>query len=207
MKSNDGCNFPPTRASLLAGMAGEGDGANGPCKTFFSIYGPIVHRFARRAGLAEPDADEVLSRVMENFWKRVRRGGFKVDSAKGRFRDYIRKIANHEISRARRRQGRSPLDLEAAGTIEDVRAAALPEWAEIEDEERLRACLDRLRGLPKISPRDVSVFESYALEGEAADAVAKRYGVSKSRVFAIKHEMIQRLRRLRTQLDGHLGEV
>lgn len=194
---------PTTRLSVIEGCR-QGD--NQAWTTFFSIYGPIIYRYGRHAGLSDHEAEEVVAKVMGSLMQALRRG-FAVDHATGRFRHYLRSTANHEISAQRRR--RRPNHADLGDVPEPSSDELLPEehWCDLERQERLRICLDQLHRIPQVSPRDLLAFHRYALRNEPADNVAKDCGISKSRLYVIKHEIIQHLRRLRVELDGILGEV
>lgn len=131
---------------------------------------------------------------------RVMRGGFELGPELGRFRDYLRSVTNREISaQIRRRKLSSPL-------ITDP-GAEDGTWAELERQEVLAVCLERLRRSRAVRARDLLAFERYALQNEPADSVARDLQISKSRLYAIKHEMIQRLRRLRESLEAAIEEA
>ena len=194
---------PTTRMSVIEGCR-QGD--NQAWTAFFNIYAPIVYRYSRQAGLPESDAEEVVAKVMGNFIQALR-GGFAVDHAVGRFRHYLRSTANHEIAAQRRRRLKKHARLEEVP--EPPSNDPLPEqcWSDLERQERLRLCLERLRSLPEVGPRDLLAFQRYGLQNEPAEVVAQELNISKSRLYAIKHEIIQHLRRLRVELDVILGEV
>ncbi len=194
-------SLPVTRLSVIEGCR---QGSSTAWETFFSVYGPIIYRFARRARLPDHDAEDVVANVMRNLMKALR-GGFEIDYAVGKFRYYLRTVANREISAQRRRARSNNIDLQEAPDIEAIESD--PDWSEAERRERMRVCLDRLRMLADVSPRDVLAFERYALRQESAERVAAELGISRSRLYVIKHEMLQHLRRLKEQLDEELGEV
>ena len=91
---------------------------------------PLVYRIARRAGLAEGDAEEVLANVMRGFVQAVQ-GGFKVDHSIGMFRSYLKTITTNEITAWRRQQRRQA----ASGPVEETAVdSQTPDasWAEAE---------------------------------------------------------------------------
>jgi RNA polymerase sigma-70 factor (ECF subfamily) len=199
-----GDSFPSTRLSLVGRLRGE---LSKDWETFFAIYGPLVYRMARHAGLRDDEAEGVVSQVMRDFLSAVR-GGFAVDHEVGRFRSYLRTAANNAIRahlRARRRNGngKMPLTEDLAEAPDDTTV----EWERMEQLERLRLCFERLRASPAVRRRDVEAFESLVLRGEDAQAVAKRLGITVARVYGIKHEMVKLLRRIRQKLDQEMGEV
>ncbi len=158
---------------------------------------------SRHSGLGEPDAEDVVATVMRNFANSVR-SGFELDS---RFRHYLRRITNRQIRREKQRRvaGHSLSDLSQVS--DEAAVGPDQQWEEYEREERWRTCLERLKASPAIRPRDWSAFEAWVLHGEPASTVAKRYGLTENRLYGIKHNMMNELRRLKTKLDVELGEV
>jgi hypothetical protein len=53
----------------------------------------------------------------------------------------------------------------------------------------------------------MAIFERYVLHDESPETLAREFGISRSRVFVIKHELIKLLCRIREELDLELGEV
>lgn len=205
--SERGSSFPTTRQSLLGELGQAEASAPSPrWQEFFDLYGPVVYRCARHAHLSDASAEDVVANVLRNFVAAVR-GGFKVDAALGRFRSYLRTIVNHEILAQRRRDRHArhtaPLDDEPG--IESADAPPDSNWIELERQERFRACLDRLRAT--VQPRDILAFERYAILGESAERVARESGISVSRLYSLKYEMVGRLRELAARMDAELGEV
>lgn len=195
-------SLPSTRLSVIEGCRQGDDRA---WTVFFNIYAPIVYRYARHARLPEHEAEEVVAKVMANFLQALRRG-FQVDHSIGRFRHYLRKMTNHEIA-ARRRSESRPICLDDVPEPSDNQPPADQEWVALERQERLRVCLARLGRLPEVSPRDLLAFRRYAIGREPSYIVARELNITASRLFAIKSEMIRRLRALRIELDVILGEV
>lgn len=206
LRSNtDSTLFPTTRLTLLARL---GDPAAGAWDEFFRVYGPLIYRMARRARLREDAAEELVAVVMRNFVGSVA-GGFAFDPQRGRFRQYLRTLANRSIRQARRGElaragGRVDIPLESVAAETDPPEAA---WEAAEREERWQACLERLRESSVVSPRDYEAFAALVLRGEPADSVARRFGVTRNRLYGIRHTVIRRLRKIRADLDAELGEV
>ncbi len=72
-------------------------------RTFCERYGPAVFRFARRRGLSESDADEVLSETLMAAFEAHRQKRY--DRSRGRFRTWLFGIANNKVRETRRRYG------------------------------------------------------------------------------------------------------
>lgn len=175
---------------------------------FFSVYGPVVYRMARHARLDEHAAEEIVAIVMRNLVGTLARGlDFKPEQ--GRFRQYLRTIANRSIRRMHRhemarKRGQIQFPLE---TIPEDEEPSDADWAVAEREERWQVCLARLRESSVVSPRDFGAFEAWVLKGETVATVAKRFGVTTNRLYGIKHTVIQRIRQIRMDLDMDLGEA
>jgi len=195
-------SFPDTRTTLIRHLADHSDERWG---TFFGIYGPLVYRIARRAGLNENDAEEVLANVMRSFVQAVQRG-FEVDHSVGLFRSYLKTMTAHEIAAWRRQQrkhaGAMPVD--EVETNDDT-----PEehWAGAERQQRWRQCLEKLRQSRSVRKRDFAAFRKYALDGEAAETVAADAGITANHLYVIKSKMMKKLHRIWDQLARELGEV
>lgn len=200
-KPDQDSEFPATNLPMLAEMT---RGIDKAWHTFFDLYGPIVHRYTRHAGLRVQDADEVLSNVMSAFVRRLKNRTFTVDRQRGRFRDYFKAVTNRAIGAQRRRLARSKVASDPI-EAEDPRANLSDYWAELERAEMLRVSLERLYRLPSVRARDIQVFKRYVLAGEPAETVASDLGLSISRVYAIKHEMTGELRKIIRNLGRLLG--
>jgi len=194
--------MPQTRHSVIAGLPSGNESA---WHTFFSIYAPIAYAFARKARLSDHDAQDVVANVMKNMMVAFR-GGFRVDYTRGKFRYYLRRVINHEISAQRRRRGPA-----AGADPQEDRALEVEHtesfFEELEQAEILRCCMVRLRALPHVPARDVELFEKYVLQNVPVEQLAKEYAVSKSRIYVIKHQMVNELRSLTQDLTQDLTRL
>lgn len=197
--------FPTTRFSLLGRL---GDPAALAWDEFFAVYGPLIYRMARHARLGEDTAEDVVAVVMHNFVGTMKRG-FQFDPQQGRFRQYLRTITNRTILLHRLQGPMAKLQVSDHSLVSTGCSDNLPDaaWEEAEREERWQVCLERIRLSSVVSPRDFAAFEALVLLGEPAEKVAKRFGVTTNRLYGIRHSVIRRLRQIREELDGELGEV
>lgn len=195
--------IPETRLTLIERCR---EGKDDAWRTFFEIYGNLTFRYARHAGLSDTDAEEVVAAVVRSIMQSLR-SGFKVDHGIGRFRHYLKTVINHAIV-AQRKRAAGPIRARDIDKLcEDPPAPVDPEIRRMEQEERLRLCLDRLRSSRGVRPRDMLAFERYVLNREPAERVARDLGLSTARLYSIRTEMIQRIRETNAKLNVELGEV
>ena len=173
-----------TRTSVLSGVRSGTEEAWG---RFFDIYAGYVFDMARRAGLAEPDADDLVQTVFSGL---AAPGGFDgYERGKGSFRAWLRRRAGWRIADAmRRRSSGIDIDDTFAGDLDAIAAApgageSDEPWIEAAREEALR----RLRA--KSSPEHFAVFQASVLEDIPTDDVMRLYRVSRDNLYQIRKRM------------------
>ncbi len=186
-------DFPETQPSLLCSLREDGR-AQSAWREFFECYGPAVFRVARHQGLDAHDAEDVVQQVMLSIAAHI--GGFRYDRDCGRFRNWVKTIANNKIRDRHRRQSRAvpqvSLNYTAYACVDDS-----PTLAELWEREwrvqEILHCLDEV--VDEFAPQRVQAFRLYMLEGCSAEETARRMGMSLGHVYVTRTEILARIRR------------
>jgi RNA polymerase sigma-70 factor (ECF subfamily) len=164
-------------------------------KEFYDLYWGVILRYARKVGLNEHQAEDVLQETMMVLMRQLPE--FRYDRGKGRFRNFLLTIVHRKAVAVLRRARRAAADSLKEGDAVDghravINAAAERRWKEAVMEEALRT----LKAHDAIDARTWAVFQAYALEQLPATEVAEKFGLSPNAVYQIRNRMLRRLRSL-----------
>jgi RNA polymerase sigma-70 factor (ECF subfamily) len=190
-------DFPETRPSLLAELGKEGAGQSA-WREFFERYAPAVFRVARMHRLDRHDADDIVQQVMVQVAGHI--ADFEYDRDRGRFRNWVRRIAEHKIMDFMRRRS-LPVELDARpDQTPDDRADREAAWEEAWAHQDLEWCLDQVA--LDLAPRRMEAFRLYVLEGVSAAETAQRMDMTVGHVYVIRAQVINKLRKVMARLGG-----
>lgn len=179
-------DFPQTKPSLLATMRDQTGSL--AWREFFARYAPAVYRVARARRLCAQDADDIVQQVMLAIATRIH--GFSYDRDRGKFRNWVRTIAENEIRKTRRRsktQAEAPL-----ATRVDHQVSVEASW---EQEWRLQDVFDCLEKIEAhLAPERAAAFRLYVLEGWSAADTAKHLSMTVGHVYVTRTQVINRIR-------------
>lgn len=181
--------LPTTSTTLLNSLLEEPTDQRA-WRTFCGRYGPAVFRFARRQGLGDSNAEEIVADTLAAFFEGY--GAGRYDRSRGRFKTWVFGIALNKVRELRRRkkqQADEPIE-----RIEDNIRAVSPEDEFNTDVDRTLAweCLDAIR--TRVAPLTYQAFDLYALKGRPAGDVAKLLGIDTSAVYVAKSRVLSRAR-------------
>ena len=184
---------PLTRASLLVQLR---DGTNhGAWQEFMKLYGPVIYGFARKRGLQDSDAADLMQDVLRSVSSAIVRLDY--DRNQGTFRGWLFTITRNRIFNflsARRLRPQASgdsstnriLDSQAAdGDSEDV-------W-ELEYQRRLAAlAMERVK--KEFQETTWQAFWLSAVKGQPAAEVSRKIGLSTGAIYVAKSRVLARLK-------------
>jgi RNA polymerase sigma-70 factor (ECF subfamily) len=193
---------PVTRASLLVRIR---DGQDTEAwRQFVGVYAELIYGYARRRGLQDADAADLMQEVLRSVAGAARR--LEYDPRRGTFRSWLytvtrNKLLNFLNSAQRRQRG-------GGGSDEQEKLEAQPapgeDPAELWDQEYERRQLawaaERVRGEFKESTWQA--FWMTAVEGREPKEVAQALGMSVGAVYVAKSRAVARLKEEVRRLEG-----
>jgi RNA polymerase sigma factor (sigma-70 family) len=172
---------------------------------FDARYRRIIAGFARRFGLDAELADEVAQVTLSEFARDYRRGRY--DRRRGRLSTWIIGIARHRIIDVQRARGRRAGGRGSSAIVQLPDEHELTQaWQQERDQAIFDRAMQRLRAATRTKQNNMTVFERVALQGESPAIVAQELGIAIDQIYRIKNRIIERLRRLVTQVEQEYVE-
>ena len=184
-----------TRASLLERLRDWDDQAG--WREFFERYWRLVYNVARKAGLADAEAQDIVQETLLSVAKKM--PGFQYDPALGSFKGWLLLIVRSRIVDHRRRRAvRPPLDA-TPGTEEDRDTAFIERlpasggddmdrvWQEEWERSILDSALERVKAT--VAARQYLVFQMTTAQGLSASTVARSLGINVAQVYLARHRV------------------
>jgi len=201
----------PTHASLLERLKDLGDQAS--WNRFYETYHDLIFSVARRAGLNEAEASEVVqdtlisvAKKMPEFTYDPARDSFKgwlLTVVRWRIRDQFAKRSDEAQKRSRPAQNQQDQETRTA-TIDRVPDPAKPAlegvWDEEWESQLLQTALARIKR--QVQPQHYQIYHLHVVLGQSPREVARSLGVNAAQIYLAKHRVgnllkkeIQRLQR------------
>jgi RNA polymerase sigma factor (sigma-70 family) len=172
-------------------------------RTFFDLYWRLLYNVARKSGLDDLSAQEVVQDTVIAVARKMPE--FRYDPARGTFRQWLLRITRRRIIDHLRRLYRQPPKAEVApesldeaeehvAAITDESASAIDAaWNEEWEKSTFEAALARVRA--EINPRHFQVFDYCVLKEWPASKVAATLGLNAAQVYLAKHRVAQAMKR------------
>jgi RNA polymerase sigma-70 factor (ECF subfamily) len=180
-------------------------------REFFDTYARLIHGVARKAGLTDAEAQEVVQETVIAVARKMPE--FRCDPQAGSFKGFLLQITSRRITDQFRKRARSaPGTAGSAGmagslgsnpdvgdrtsTIDQVPDPARSDLESLwEGEWRahlLEIAGDRVR--QRVDPEQYQMFELHVLRGQPVREVARKLGVTVARVYFAKYRISKLLK-------------
>jgi RNA polymerase sigma-70 factor (ECF subfamily) len=184
--------FPETRLSLIARVKDPKDEAS--WGEFLRIYQPVVYRMARRRGLQDADAQDVVQQVFVSISRSI--DGWTPGDGRPPFRAWLNTIARNAITKALTRR---PKDAPTGSTsvVEVLHAQRDP--SDTSEEIRLEARLELVRwAIEQIrhtfTEQTWDMFMRTVIGDEAVAVVSQSTRRSVGAIYVARHRVLARLK-------------
>ena len=201
----------PTRESLLTRLKDWNDQEG--WREFFDTYWRFVFNVARKSGLADAEAQDVVQETMLGVAKRIPE--FHYDPARGSFKGWLMLNVRSRIAEYWRRRARRDRH-DVAAPVEPETGTAwldrLPRedgapfdelWQKEWESNLLAAAIERTK--LKVSARQFLIFDLATLKETPATRIARTLGIHVAQVYLARHRvgrvLKDELRRLRREAE------
>ncbi len=187
-----------TRLSLIGRLADWNDQAR--WREFFDTYWRLIYSVARRAGLSDAEAHDVVQETVIAVARNVAR----YDAAAGSFKGWLLQMTRWRIAdQFRKRLPEAPRDPDEPDSARDTATLdrfPSPDGVSLEaawDEEwregLLEAALERVKR--QVQPGHFQVFDCALRKQWPAGKIAAELGVNVAHVYLIKHRLARMLKK------------
>ena len=193
--------FPETSHSLIDRVKNVGDGT--AWLEFLGIYQPVVYRMARRRGMQDADAHDVMQQVFTSIARSLDRWTAADDQPP--FRAWLTTIARNAISTTLTRR---PRDL-ATGTSSVAELLAGQPSAEQTDSEIIiesrreivRWAAEQIRS--EFTEQTWDIFWKTAMQEVSVAEMSKLSGRSAGAIYVARHRVLTRLKEKIAEVSQH----
>jgi RNA polymerase sigma factor (sigma-70 family) len=187
----------PTRASLLERLKDLGDETS--WNQFYEIYHGLIFSVARRAGLNETEASEVVQDTLISVAKKM--PGFTYDPAKDSFKGWLLTVTRWRIrdQLAKRPMAEQQRFLSAGQSEQDTRTSTVDRvpdpagpvletiWDEEWESQLLQTALARIKR--QVKPQHYQIYHLHVVLRQTSREVARALGVNAAQIYLAKHRI------------------
>lgn len=193
--------FPETNYSLISRVKDLGDGTS--WVEFLRIYQPVVFRMAKRRGLQDADADDVIQQVFVSISQSIDRWT-RADGSPP-FRAWLTTVARNAITKA---LSRRPRDLATGSTSVAELLKDQPDSSELTAELLSAARREVVLWASEQIQREFTtetweVFWKTSIEGTSIAEVAASTGRSVGAIYVARHRVMSRLKEKVAEVSRH----
>lgn len=202
-------NDVPTRQSLLRRLRDSSDDES--WRTFFETYWRLIYNVARKSGLSDDQAQEVVQETVIAVARKI--PDFRYDPAKGSFKQWLLLICRRRIQDHLRRIYNSRLAPQFSDCHDLTEHAASDDALPDEEMERnlevawreniFERALARVK--QRANPKSFQVFDCVVLRNMAPSEVASMLGLNSAQVYLAKHRVSAAVKRAAKQIEQELS--
>lgn len=187
-----------TRPTLIQRLQEDRDSLS--WQEFYDTYGGLIRHFAKKSGLTDHEAEEVVQETAIGVSRRL--AEFRYDPKVCRFKTWLLNLTRWRIQRQLERRirfqdGPSHRDSDRTATVERIPDPGIPEFGATWDMKWHKAMLAQaLRAVRnRINERHFQIFDLAVLKEWPTRDVCGTLGISAARVYLIKHRVSGLVRR------------
>lgn len=190
----------PTRQTLLARLKDLGDERS--WRDFFETYWRLIHATGLKAGLTEPEAQEVVQEVMIAAARKMPE--FTYEPGKDSLKGWLLAVTRWKVSdqlrkrvAAARLRGAAPINQLALNQSDTARTPTVERVPDLSDfgsiwdaewrENLLNAALERVKR--RVNPAHYEMYHLHVIEGLPARETARALATSAAAVHLAKHRV------------------
>ncbi len=188
----------PTRASLLSRLR---DCQNDSWQEFFELYWKLIYNTARRYGLSDAEAQDVVQDTMIGVSRNI--PSFRYEPERCSFKTWLMNLILWRIKdQVRKRRTHEPLA--QAVNIPDEQEF-LQQWEKDWQKNLMSAAVERVK--IRVSPQVFQIFDFCVLQKKGVAETAEVLGVSKARVYLANHRVTNRIMKEIDRLKEQKGRA
>jgi RNA polymerase sigma factor (sigma-70 family) len=202
--------FIPTRATLLSRLKDWGDQAS--WQEFFDTYWKLIYGLARKFGLSEEDAQDVVQETLVSVANHM--PNFKYDPKLGSFKSWLRTLIRWRIADHLRKKGPKntvPIQSEnesgddsfVVRDLPDKGSQTMDQFYEQEWQKNvLDAAISRVKR--KLDPQRYQIFDFYVNRDWPPEKVAAAFNISVDQVYLAKHRVTEMIKSEARRLENEM---
>lgn len=178
---------------------------------FFDTYWKLIYGLARKLGLSEEDAQDVVQETMISVANRM--PNFKYNPEVGSFKSWLRTLIRSRVSDYIRRRGPGNVPLQIASEFPDESLMlketpdnhhqSLDQFYEQEWRKNLLdAAVAKVKR--KLDPQKYQIFDFYVNKEWAPEKVAAAFKISVEQVYLAKHRVTEMIKSEAKRLENEM---
>ncbi len=197
-------NVLATRASLLLRLKDHRN--NTAWAEFLSIYMPLLHSYAMKAGLQDSDAADIAQETIRQVFRNINR--FDYQPNRGSFRGWLFTIARNLIRKHANKGAKATAGTGDSDMLELLHQQASPETTDQwESDYRMRIfhlAAEKVR--QEFRQNTWQAFWRSVVEGTEITALVQELGMSAGAIYIARSRVTARIRDEAARLDADDGD-